>query len=697
MLLPSQAKRIDVRKKNLLLLERGLNKGDCLLSPRRDVVAMLEKELSRSQEDWKYIPQPPYPTSLLQQPYLKGYETPTFVLFDGRKGSPKEHVNRFLDALGPHAGDYNLRLREFSKSLTDRAYTWYTTLAPGSMRSWDDLASRVTTTQLNNTRQKQGEDPVDFVRRFRDLALDCYDEKDEEALVEICISNIVADYRVYLENIGISQFSRLLEAVLATDEKPSNDYSSRKRKDKETYPPLPCKDEEFHAILDTMIADGAIKPLRPYKVPTREEKSDPRYCRYHQFVGHPTTTCQSLRRILHGKIHEGVLKLPSRKQAIDEDPLPKRRGKETAAVITCSDDLLDDDELCHPWRNDPKPPEAIWEPCGNMDKAYWCKYSKPPSYDTPWPLADGWDGYADNGVFMLDMPERQCQRTSSRQQETSAVTFHTLTEAEATVMEQYLGSKQGPTSSQVLQRNPRVKSLFDQLGFGPQAREAAAVALMNIFAGANPHCFTAQPQRLFLENDNAIIFTDENMEVPYPDHRRPLYLEGQINDVFIQRGLVDTGSSVNILPLSVLTAAGIPLSKIVQSQTSISGFENQSEVTVGYMQVNLKVGPIRSLTKFYVVDVDVAYHALLGRPWLNKHKLVVSTYHQCVKGRIGLRPLRIPGNQAPFNQSEAHYSEAEFYTECTGAGSNPSKNSGTYLPWTKIRDLSNEELITIVD
>ncbi|CAL2276822.1 unnamed protein product [Prunus armeniaca] len=265
-------------------------------------------------------------------------------------------------------------------------------------------------------------------------------------------------------------------------------------------------------------------------------------------------------------------------------------------------------------------------------------------------------------------------------------------------MERYLGLKQGPTASQVLQRNPRVKSLFDQLGFGPQAREAATIALMNISAGSNPHCFTAQPQRSFLENDNVIVFTDEDMKVPYLDHRRPLYLEGQINDVFIRRALVDTGSSVIILPLSVLTAAGIPLSKIVQSQTSISSFGNQSEVTVGYMQVNLKVGPIRSLTKFYVVDVDVAYHALLGRPWLNKHKLVVSIYHQCVKGRIRLRPLHIPGNQASFNQNEAYYSEAEFYTECIGAGSNPSKDFGTYLlSWTEIRDLSNEELITIVD
>ncbi|CAL9007250.1 unnamed protein product [Prunus brigantina] len=62
----------------------------------------------KDQEDWKYLPQPPYPASLFQQPYPKGYEAPTFVLFDGRNGSPMEHVNRFIDALGPHAGDYNL-------------------------------------------------------------------------------------------------------------------------------------------------------------------------------------------------------------------------------------------------------------------------------------------------------------------------------------------------------------------------------------------------------------------------------------------------------------------------------------------------------------------------------------------------------------------------------------------------------------
>ncbi|CAL2232237.1 unnamed protein product [Prunus armeniaca] len=101
---------------------RSKQKGPTFVT-QEDVIAMLEKELSQSQEDWKYLPQPPYLSSLLQQPYPKGYEAPNFILFDRRKGSLKEHVNHFINALGLHAGDYSLRLREFSKSLTDRAYT----------------------------------------------------------------------------------------------------------------------------------------------------------------------------------------------------------------------------------------------------------------------------------------------------------------------------------------------------------------------------------------------------------------------------------------------------------------------------------------------------------------------------------------------------------------------------------------------
>ena len=86
------------------------------------------------------------------------------------------------------------------------------------------------------------------------------------------------------------------------------------------------------------------------------------------------------------------------------------------------------------------------------------------------------------------------------------------------------------------------------------------------------------------------------------------------------------------------------------------------------MKLVLKVGLIVVLTRFHVIDSPVSYHALLGRPWLHKHKLVPSIYHQCVKGRLNGMPIRIPANLTPFDLSEAHYFEANFYDELSPSG-----------------------------
>ena len=44
--------------------------------------------------------------------------------------------------MSPYAGDKELCLREFAKSLVDKAYTWYTTLKPRSIKTWDKLMER---------------------------------------------------------------------------------------------------------------------------------------------------------------------------------------------------------------------------------------------------------------------------------------------------------------------------------------------------------------------------------------------------------------------------------------------------------------------------------------------------------------------------------------------------------------------------
>ena len=167
---------------------------------------MLERErASQPKEPRHFVRRPPYPAELLSKPYPEKYETLTFTIYDGRKGNAIEHVNKFLDSMGPFAGNGDLCLREFSKSLTDRAYTWYSTLQSGSIATWDDMVEsfcskyfhdeeKVTILTLHNTKQKSFEGLLDFIRRFRDAALDCHGQFKEQELVKICIDNMSHEY-----------------------------------------------------------------------------------------------------------------------------------------------------------------------------------------------------------------------------------------------------------------------------------------------------------------------------------------------------------------------------------------------------------------------------------------------------------------------------------------------------------------------
>ena len=104
-----------------------------------EVAAFLEQERARTPKERFYARRPPYPLKVLSKPYPERYEPRAFAQYDGRKGSAVEHMSKFIDTLGPYATDEDLCLREFSKSLCDRAYTWYIGLKPGLIRTWDDM------------------------------------------------------------------------------------------------------------------------------------------------------------------------------------------------------------------------------------------------------------------------------------------------------------------------------------------------------------------------------------------------------------------------------------------------------------------------------------------------------------------------------------------------------------------------------
>ena len=105
------------------------------------------------------------------------------------------------------------------------------------------------------------------------------------------------------------------------------------------------------------------------------------------------------------------------------------------------------------------------------------------------------------------------------------------------------------------------------MGFGPKVRRIATKSLMNMAADAEIERFAAESHacKAFLETTNVITFMDEDIEVEYPKHRRPLYLTSTINGVHIRRALIDTRASFNHISFSTSEVVGIFGKRILET------------------------------------------------------------------------------------------------------------------------------------
>ena len=74
----------------------------------------------------------------------------------------------------------------------------------------------VTLATLQATKQRNGEDLMEYIKRFRDISLDCYDHCKERTLVGVSMTNMIKEYRAVLENLEISQFAQLLQKARKT-------------------------------------------------------------------------------------------------------------------------------------------------------------------------------------------------------------------------------------------------------------------------------------------------------------------------------------------------------------------------------------------------------------------------------------------------------------------------------------------------
>ena len=221
-------------------------------------------------------------------------------------------------------------------------------LATQFMKKFFALEEKLTLSDLQHEKQRVSEGLLEYIHRFRDFSLLCYDLVEEERLVSVCIMGMLYEYWSYLENLQISTFTRLVEAARRTSmsvRKLSKGSTSQavsmprqpwrrknkkvevamtketkkvvkgKKREKGSIPPsFTMSTKELYSILETWLKDGVVVLPECKHEPIEEEKRSPYYSRYHRRCDHHTMDCYALRNIFHDRIAKGdfVIKVGKR-------------------------------------------------------------------------------------------------------------------------------------------------------------------------------------------------------------------------------------------------------------------------------------------------------------------------------------------------------------------------------------------------
>jgi hypothetical protein len=113
-------------------------------------------------------------------------------------------------------------------------------------------------------------------------------------------------------------------------------------------------------------------------------------------------------------------------------------------------------------------------------------------------------------------------------------------------------------------------------------------------------------------------------------HLKAMYLKGYINDHPVNKMLVDTGATVNIMPYSVLRLLGCSVEDLIKNNVALSDFNGQASEAQGILNVDLTVGSKTIPTSFFIVNNKSTYTILLGRDWIHANCCIPSMMHQCL-------------------------------------------------------------------
>jgi len=113
-------------------------------------------------------------------------------------------------------------------------------------------------------------------------------------------------------------------------------------------------------------------------------------------------------------------------------------------------------------------------------------------------------------------------------------------------------------------------------------------------------------------------------------HHKPLFVQAKVDDIEINKVLVESGDAVNLMHQSLLKKIGKCGTELKPNNICLSNYEGKAGILLGAPQVNLILGSITRPTLFVVVPPKANFNLLLGREWIHGIGVVPSYMHQRV-------------------------------------------------------------------
>ena len=117
--------------------------------------------------------------------------------------------------------------------------------------------------------------------------------------------------------------------------------------------------------------------------------------------------------------------------------------------------------------------------------------------------------------------------------------------------------------------------------------------------------------------NNYLTFAEEETPVEGQRHNRALHVSVKCMDHIMAKVLIDNGSSLNVMPKSTLEKLPFNASHLKPSSMVVRAFDGSHQEVREDIDLPIQIGPHTSQVTFQVMDINLAYSCLLGRPWIH--------------------------------------------------------------------------------